>query len=49
MVASFLFGVILGAHQQPKVSLELRGVRMENAALPLARALGMESLDIGPP
>ncbi|MEI8281411.1 MAG: hypothetical protein WCG75_03300 [Armatimonadota bacterium] len=48
MIATFFFGVILSAYQQPKVTLELRGVRMENAAIPLARALGMESLDIGP-
>lgn len=48
MFAPLIFGVLLNAHQQPKISLELRGVRLENAAMTLAKAFGMESLEIGP-
>ena len=48
MFAPLIFGVLLRAHQLPKVSIELRGVRLENAAMPLAKVLGMEFLEIGP-
>ena len=48
MFASLLLGVYLGTHQQPTVSLELRGVRLENAAPILAKVFGMDSLQIGP-
>ena len=48
MFASFLVGLVLSAHQQPKVSLELRGVRLENAAPILAKTFGMDFLQIGP-
>jgi len=43
-----LLGVLFTAKQTPKVSLELRGVRLENAAPILAKTLGFESLAIGP-
>lgn len=48
MFAPLFFGAFLSTHQAQKVSLELRGVRMENAAPILAKTLGFSSLDIGP-
>ncbi len=48
MFVPLLFGVLIKTHQLPKVSLELRGVRLENAAPILSRSFGMESLEIGP-
>ena len=48
MFVTLLLGVYLIAHQQPTVSLELRGVRLENAVPMLTKTLGLESLEIGP-
>lgn len=48
MFTPLLLGVLLNRHQQPKVSLELRGIRLENAAPTLAKAFGMGYLEIGP-
>lgn len=48
MVAPIFFGVVFLTRQAPTVSLELRGVRLENAAPILAKAFGWGSLDIGP-
>jgi len=48
MFAPLLFGVLLKTHQLPKISLELRGVRLENSAPILAKALGLDSLSIDP-
>ena len=48
MFAPFIYGAIVYSLQVPNVTLELRGVRMENAAPILAKALGMSSLEIGP-
>ncbi|MBI1331810.1 MAG: hypothetical protein GC165_02915 [Armatimonadetes bacterium] len=48
MIASILFGACLITRQEPKVSLDLRGVRLENAAPILARTFGWDSLEIGP-
>ena len=46
MVASIIFGLFAGQVQAPGISIELRGVRMENAAPILAKALGMPGLEI---
>jgi hypothetical protein len=48
MFVPLLIGAILRPNQLPKVSLELRGVRLENAASELAKAFGMDGLEIGP-
>jgi hypothetical protein len=48
MFAPLIFGALLNTHQAQKVSFELRGVRLENAAPLLAKTLGFSSLDIGP-
>ena len=47
MFAPLFLGVLLSVHQAPKVSLDLRGVRMENAAPIIAKSLGMNWLDVG--
>lgn len=48
MFAPLIFGAVLWSRQEPTVSLELRGVRLENAAPILAKTFGWPSLDIGP-
>ena len=48
MVAPVILGFLLGFKQAQTVSLELRGVRLENAAPILAKTFGWASLDIGP-
>lgn len=48
MVSSLIFGALIFANQSAKVSLELRGVRLENAAPAIAKTLGFDSLAIGP-
>ena len=48
MFVPLLFGIFVTAHQGSKVSLELRGVRLETAAPILARTFGLDSLEIGP-
>ena len=48
MISTIVLGFRLWLFQSPTISLELRGVRMENAAPILAKAFGMESLEIGP-
>jgi hypothetical protein len=48
MFVPLIFGVLVKAHQSTKVSLELRGVRMENAAPIIAKSLGLDSISIGP-
>lgn len=48
MVSQLYLGFILGLHQNSPVSVELRGVRLENAAPILAKTFGWPDLHIGP-
>ncbi|MBI1331809.1 MAG: hypothetical protein GC165_02910 [Armatimonadetes bacterium] len=48
MFAPLILGFVVATRQVPKVSLDLRGVRLENAANTLAQTLGLDSLQIGP-
>ena len=48
MFLSIVTGILVASRQQPKVTLELRGVRLEVAAPILAKSFGMDLLQIGP-
>lgn len=48
MVSILSLALVLSARQDPKVSLELKAVRLEQAAPELARVLGLPSLELGP-
>ena len=47
MISCLILGLLVN-NQSPKVSLELRGVRLENAAAKIAQSLGIQELKIGP-
>ena len=48
MFTALCLGAIVTSHQGAKVNVEIKGVRMVNAAPILAQALGLDSLSIGP-
>jgi hypothetical protein len=48
MSVAILFSCLVLVQQTPKISFELRGVRLKNAAPLLARTFGIDSLQIGP-
>ena len=47
MFLSIVTGILVASRQQPKVTLELRAARLENAAPVLAQTLGLNSLVVG--
>ncbi len=48
MITPLVLGVLLGVRQTPTVSLELRGVRVENALPQIAQTFGWSNLQVVP-